>query len=52
MPAFLARGCLGYPKRNAMFPNAAGELATGRVWETADLEKWAKATSRETEKGA
>jgi predicted DNA-binding transcriptional regulator AlpA len=28
------------------FPKPAAELATGRVWETADIEKWAKATGR------
>jgi predicted DNA-binding transcriptional regulator AlpA len=29
------------------FPKPAAELATRRVWETADVEKWAKATGRE-----
>jgi hypothetical protein len=28
-------------------PKPAAGLATGRVWETADIEKWAKATGRE-----
>jgi hypothetical protein len=34
------------------FPKPAAELATGRVWETRDVEKWAKATGREIVKGA
>ena len=34
-------------KENPSLPKPAAELATGRVWETADIEKWAKATGRE-----
>jgi len=29
------------------FPEPVAELASGRVWKRADVEKWAKATDRE-----
>ncbi len=29
------------------FPEPVAELAAGRVWKRADVEKWAKATGRE-----
>jgi len=39
-------------KENPSLPKPAAELATGRVWETADIEKWAKVAGREIGKGA
>jgi predicted DNA-binding transcriptional regulator AlpA len=35
----------------ANFPAPEVELASGRVWKTEAIEKWAKATGRETVKG-
>lgn len=32
--------------RREDFPPPAAELATGRIWERAAIEKWAKATGR------
>jgi predicted DNA-binding transcriptional regulator AlpA len=29
------------------FPEPVADLAAGRVWKRADIEKWAKATGRE-----
>jgi len=31
---------------DSTFPAPAATLATGRVWETADVEKWAKSAGR------
>lgn len=33
------------------FPEPTAVLATGRVWETSDIVKWAKATGREVRTG-
>jgi hypothetical protein len=30
----------------AKFPAPEAELKSGRIWKTADVEKWAKATGR------
>jgi predicted DNA-binding transcriptional regulator AlpA len=34
-------------EEDSSFPKPVAELATGRVWETSDIEAWAKATGRE-----